>query len=128
MSTTPAHYPFDYPTHMFDRDIVDPTALRSPSRRPVAAFKCWLFCGFLTFVPHEYNSSTRKIVTIIVFLVWGIIEIAIGAGTFSQTGLLTYLRPLVFLILGQMWGIEIVNMQAFSESLQKPPEKTDQKK
>jgi len=98
---------------MFDADVIDATALQDPWRRPVESCKCWLFALVLAFYPHEFNARTRKYVTILVFSLWVVIETGNAAGAFQATGLLTILRPAAFLILGQMWGIELVNLQAF---------------
>jgi hypothetical protein len=76
-----------------------------------------LFAGLLTLVPHEYNADTRKLVTVLVFSVWAVIEVLGALDVAAAPSLMTYLRPAVFLILGQMWGIEIVNMQAFGARL-----------
>jgi hypothetical protein len=101
---------------MFDSNRIDPTALTNWRARPAAALKCYLFAGLLTFYPHEYNADTRKLVTVLVFVTWAVIEVLAVAGVGSAPDLMVYLRPAVFLILGQMWGIEIVNMQAFGDN------------
>jgi hypothetical protein len=115
---------------MFDSNRIDPTALTDWRTRPGAAFKCYLFAGALTLVPHEYNANTRKLVTILVFATWAVIEVLGSLNVAAAPGLMVYLRPAVFLILGQMWGIEIVNMQAFGVSLAsdtETPEKEEDK-
>ncbi|WP_134672608.1 hypothetical protein [Halorussus marinus] len=101
---------------MFDSTRIDPTALSQWRSRPREALKCYLFAGLLSFYPHEYNADTRKLVTVLVFVTWAVIEVLAVAGVGSAPGLMVYLRPAVFLILGQMWGIEIVNMQAFGDT------------
>ncbi len=70
----------------------------------------------LTLYPHEYNADTRKLVTVLVFVTWAVIETLAAVDAAAAPGLMVYLRPAVFLILGQMWGIEIVNMQAFGDN------------
>lgn len=112
---------------MFDSKRIDPTALSQWRSRPAAALKCYLFAGLLTFYPHEHNADTRKLVTVLVFTTWAVIEVLAALNWAAAPGLMVYLRPAVFLILGQMWGIEIVNMQAFgvslaSETEPEPPE------
>jgi hypothetical protein len=102
---------------MFDSNRIDPTALTDWRARPGAALKCYLFAGLLTFYPHEYNADTRKLVTVLVFATWAVIEVLAALGIAAAPKLMVYLRPAVFLILGQMWGIEIVNMQAFGARL-----------
>jgi len=109
--------PPQYPRQMFDSNRIDPTSLSQWRSRPGAAFKCYLFAGLLTLIPHEYNADTRKLVTVIVFAMWAVIEVLAALDIAAAPGLMIYLRPAVFLILGQMWGIELVNMQAFGQRL-----------
>lgn len=101
---------------MFDSNRIDPTALADWRARPRAALKCYLFAGLLTLVPHEHNADTRKLVTVLVFTTWAVIEVLGAVDIAAAPGLMVYLRPAVFLILGQMWGIELVNMQAFGQT------------
>ena len=117
--------PPQYPRRMFDSKRIDPTALTHWRSRPTAALKCYLFAGLLTFYPHEYNADTRKLVTVLVFTTWALIEVLAAIDVAAAPGLMTYLRPAVFLILGQMWGIEIVNMQAFGQQVADTTEDQD---
>ncbi|WP_135852622.1 hypothetical protein [Halorussus salinus] len=112
---------------MFDHDRIDPAALTQWRQRPGAALKCYFFAGALTFYPHEYNADTRKLVTILVFATWAVIETATATGLGQPpSSLMVYLRPAVFLILGQMWGIEIVNMQAFGATQSSTDDDSDE--
>jgi hypothetical protein len=101
---------------MFDSKRIDPTALSQWRSRPRAALKCYLFAGLHTFDPHAYNADTRKLVTVLVFVTWAVIEVLGALDIAAAPKLMKILRPAVFLILGQMWGIEIVNMQAFGDT------------
>lgn len=77
----------------------------SPLRRIVAE----LYCLLLTFVFHPHNDNQRKAATLLVVGVWAAIEIGAAFGTATLPEQFYFLRLVVGIVIGRMWGIEINN-------------------
>jgi len=87
-----------------------PDALRrrwrdDPQGRVVAE----AYCLLLTLVFHDGNSHGRKLLTILVVLVWGVLEVGAGFGVARLPDQFVFIRVVVGVLLGRMWGIEINN-------------------
>lgn len=80
---------------------------RSPSswRRLYAE----VYCLGLTLVFHPNNSHGRKAGTILVVGVWAAIEVGAAFGYATLPNQFYFLRLVVGVLIGRMWGIEINN-------------------
>lgn len=68
-----------------------------------------LYCLVLTVVFHDGNSHARKALTILVVGVWGVVEVGAAFGYANLPNQFVYLRIVVGVLIGRMWGIEINN-------------------
>ena len=66
-----------------------------------------LYCFFLIFRFHDNNNHLRKAVTIMVVIVWAVLEISIALNLGSVPDSLSWLRLFVGLLLARMWNIEL---------------------
>jgi len=76
---------------------------------PFRRFKAELFCFLLIWFPHKHNNNTRKYLTLLVFFAWGAIEIGAAFGYATVPNQFMFLRGIVLVLLGRMWGLEINN-------------------
>jgi len=77
----------------------------APLRRAYAE----LYSLRLTFVFHDGNSNGRKAATILVVGVWAALELGAAYGVASLPKQFLFLRLVVGVLIGRMWGIEINN-------------------
>jgi len=87
------------------RDDARKGLFTNPKRRLTAE----LYCFLLIFVPHTYNDNSRKYLTLILFLAWGLIEVGAAFGVAMIPNQFVYIRGLVLVLLGRMWGLELNN-------------------
>lgn len=76
---------------------------------PLARVRAELYCLYLTVRPHPDNNHARKAGTLIVILVWGVLEVGSAFGAANLPSQFTFLRLFVGVLIGRMWGIEINN-------------------
>jgi len=76
---------------------------------PYKRLKAEVFCFLLVWFPHKDNNNTRKILTLLVFLSWGAIEIGAAFGYATLPNQFVLVRGVVLVLLGRMWGLEINN-------------------
>lgn len=77
----------------------------APVRRAVAE----LYCLWLTFVPHPNNNDARKAGTLLLIGVWAAIEVGAAFDVAALPEQFFFLRVIVGVLIGRMWGIEINN-------------------
>ena len=101
------HVPKLLATYMPDvgRDDARYKLVERPKRRLLAE----AYCLLLVFVPHTYNNNSRKLLTLILFLAWGAIEIGAAFGLAMLPDQFLFIRALVLVLLGRMWGLELNN-------------------
>jgi hypothetical protein len=83
-----------------------------------------LYCFLLIFRFHDNNNHLRKAVTIMVVLVWAVLEISIALNLGSVPDSLSWLRLFVGLLLARMWNIEL-NSFASGITASKPAREDD---
>lgn len=89
---------------------VRPEDTRVPFREsPLRRIAAELYCLALTFIFHPNNDHQRKFATLLVVGVWGAIEVGAAFGTATLPEQFYFLRLVVGVVLGRMWGIEINN-------------------
>lgn len=88
-----------------DRDDVRRPLGTNPLRRIVAE----AYCLMLTFIFHAENSNSRTAATLLVVVAWGLIEVGAAFGFAALPDQFFFLRLIVGMIIGRMWGIEINN-------------------
>lgn len=76
---------------------------------PLARLRAELYCLWLAFRPHENNHDIRKAATLVVVGVWAAIETGSAFGAASLPDQFLFLRLVVGVLIGRMWGIEINN-------------------
>lgn len=79
--------------------------LESPMRRAY----CEVYCLALTFVFHDNNNDGRKLVTVVVVGVWAALEVGSAFGYAELPDQFFFIRVVVGVLIGRMWGIEINN-------------------
>lgn len=77
----------------------------APKRRLLAE----LYCLYLTFVFHEQNSDLRKLATLVLVGVWASIEVGAAFGVATLPDQFFFLRLVIGVLIGRLWGIEINN-------------------
>jgi len=87
------------------RDDARKGLFTNPKRRLTAE----LYCFLLIFVPHTYNDNSRKYLTLILFFAWALIEVGAAFGVAMIRNQFIYIRGLVLVLLGRMWGLELNN-------------------
>lgn len=89
--------------------------------------KCELYCLLLTFIPHEYNDHTTKLITIIFVATWCIITIGSSYGHASpdpiQYGIFS---ALVFYFFGRSHGLEVEWLESMGVTEAEPKDKDDE--
>ena len=90
-------------------DVSREDARYSWFENPQKRLKAELFCFLLIFVPHPYNNNLRKGLTVVLFIVWSIIEIGAFFGLGAIPDQFVFVRGLVLILLGRMWGLELKN-------------------
>jgi len=107
-ATCPNHYAAL--AHIADRmSLAREDARKSFTTAPIRRIKAELFCFLLIWVPHKYNSPTRKVATLSVFAVYVAIEIGAAFNLAMLPPQFTFVRGLVLVLLGRMWGLELNN-------------------
>jgi len=76
---------------------------------PYTRAKAELFCFLLVWFPHKHNNNTRKMLTLVVFVIWGAIEAGAAFGAATLPNQFVLIRGIVLVLLGRMWGLEINN-------------------
>jgi hypothetical protein len=69
-----------------------------------------LYCLALTFIFHAGNNHGRKALTILVVGVWAALEVGAAYGVADLPEQFFFLRLLVGVLIGRMWGIEFNNL------------------
>lgn len=82
---------------------------RSFSDRPLRRVYAEAYCLWLTFVFHPDNHDGRKMVTLVVVGVWGLVEVGAAFDYATLPDQFLILRIVVGVLIGRMWGIEINN-------------------
>lgn len=77
----------------------------SPVRRAVAE----LYCLLRTFTTTEDNHDSRKYATVLVVAAWATIEVGAAFRVANLPDQFLFLRLVVGVIVGRMWGIEVNN-------------------
>lgn len=104
---------------------IDYRAARSPFReRPIERLKCEVLAAILTFVPHQYNSHTRKVVTIVLAVGWMSMTVLVSTELAVATPTYGMLTAVVFAVVGRMWDVEVGALPARA-SEQDPATKED---
>lgn len=88
----------EQPYAEFDEDWWTDTTQRYRAMRRAA---------YWTFIPHNKNSATRKIVTTTLMSVWAIITIGTAFGYADTSNYYPYISMLVFAIVCTIWGFEM---------------------
>jgi hypothetical protein len=68
-----------------------------------------VYCLLLTVLFHDENNHGRKLLTILVVAVWAALEVGAGFGVARLPDQFIFLRVVVGVLIGRMWGIEINN-------------------
>lgn len=76
---------------------------------PMKRLRAELLTFVLTFVFHPDNSDGRKAMTILLVIVWAAIEVGAAFGFATLPDQFFFLRLVVGIMIGRMWGIEINN-------------------
>ena len=76
---------------------------------PLRRVYCEVYCLLLTLVFHEGNNHGRKALTIVVVGVWAALEVGAAYGYADLPNQFLFLRLVVGVLVGRMWGIEINN-------------------
>lgn len=76
---------------------------------PIRRAYCELYCFVLTFVFHQNNHDGRKFVTLVVVGVWAALEVGSAFGVATLPDQFFFIRVVVGVLIGRMWGIEINN-------------------
>ena len=84
-----------------------------PLQRPMRYLLAQAYCGYLVFRFHGDNNHLRKAVTLLVVIVWGVLEIGAAFGLATLPSEFLYLRLFVGILLGKMWDIEF---QTFADA------------
>jgi hypothetical protein len=84
-------------------------ARRSFTDAPLRRAWAEVYCFVLTFVFHDGNNDGRKAGTIVIVGVWAMIEVGAAFGYASLPDQFFFLRIVVGVLIGRMWGIEINN-------------------
>lgn len=79
--------------------------LEAPRRRVRAE----LYCLYRTFWFHEDNNDGRKAATLLVVGAWALIEAGAAFEYATLPDQFFFLRVVVGVLIGRMWGIEINN-------------------
>jgi hypothetical protein len=77
--------------------------------QPLKRIYAELWCLFWAMVPHEGNHKARTLGTLAVVLVWGSIEVGAAFDYATLPNQFFFLRLVVGVIIGRMWGVEINN-------------------
>lgn len=84
-------------------------ACRPFSDAPLRRTYCEVYCLALTFVFHAENSHGRKLATLLVVGAWAAIEVGAAFEYATLPEQFYFLRLVVGIVVGRMWGIEINN-------------------
>ena len=84
-------------------------ARRSFRDAPLRRLYCEVYCLALTLVFHPNNNHGRKAATIVIVGVWAAIEVGAAFGVATLPEQFFFLRLVVGVLIGRMWGIEINN-------------------
>lgn len=84
-------------------------ARRSFADAPIKRTWAELYCFWLTFVFHADNDDGRKAATLLVVVAWAGIEAGAAFGYATLPDQFFFLRVVVGVLIGRMWGIEINN-------------------
>jgi len=85
--------------------------LRLPwSHAPIKRFWAEMYCFALVFWFHADNHDGRKAITLVVVLVWAAIELGAAFGYANLPSEFFFLRIVVGIVVGRMWGIQITNV------------------
>lgn len=95
-----------YLRHMYDRDQLRADLAAPRYRR----FKAEAYCLLLSMVPHKGNHYGRTLATMALLLVWASIEIGAAFDYAELPDQFFFLRLVVGVVIGRMWGIEINNV------------------
>jgi len=86
-------------------DDIHRSFIQAPLRRTTAE----VYCLWLTFRPHPDNNHGRKLATLAVVGVWAALEVGAGFGYAELPDQFYFIRLVVGVLIGRMWGIEINN-------------------
>lgn len=78
-----------------------------------------------TFVPHDKNTVTPKIVTTTLMFTWAIITIGKAFGYADPGGTYSYITILVFAIVCAIWGFEVGSLNNVAVALAREDENDD---
>lgn len=84
-------------------------ARRSFLDAPVRRLYCEVYCLALTLIFHDGNHDGRKALTILVVGVWALLEVGAAFGAATLPNQFFFLRLVVGVLIGRMWGIELNN-------------------
>jgi len=87
-----------------DRDV-----FRSWLQNPGSRLRAELYTLWLTFRPHKDNHDGRKAITILVVGVWAVMEVGSAFNYATLPDQFFFIRVVVGVLIGRMWGIEINN-------------------
>jgi hypothetical protein len=76
---------------------------------PWRRLRAELYCLWLSFRPHPDNHNGRKAATLTVIGVWAAVEVGAAFGVAALPDQFFFLRVVVGVLIGRMWGIEINN-------------------
>jgi hypothetical protein len=76
---------------------------------PVGRTLAELYCLYLTFIFHDKNHDLRKFATIVLVGVWAVLEVGAAFELATLPEQFVYIRLLVGVLVGRMWGIEFDN-------------------
>lgn len=88
----------------------DPTDVRASfSDAPIRRIYAECYTLGLTFIFHERNNHLRKALTMLVAVVWAVLEVANALDAIGVTlpPLFEFFRLFVMILIGRMWNIEI---------------------
>lgn len=91
-------------------------------RRPVTHYRrlaAEAYCLLLVFIPHHYNNTTRKLVTVIIVSAWALLEVVNAApglvpGDVMLPEGFAYIRIFIGVLVGRMWGIQFNSIADYS--------------
>jgi hypothetical protein len=86
-----------------------PMTVRRFRDDPIGRTKAEVWTFLLTFVFHDDNNDGRKLATILLVVVWALIEVGAAFGYAQLPEQFFFLRVVVGIMIGRMWGIEINN-------------------
>lgn len=84
-------------------------ARRSFFTAPFRRIYCELYCLALTLVFHDGNNHGRKALTILIVAVWALVEVGAAFEYATLPDQFFFLRLVVGVLIGRMWGIELNN-------------------